>query len=74
MSHVYELRVKGYVDRKWATWLDGFTVVNLESGDATLTGSVVAQVALHGILLKGRDLGLPHLCVYREGLGQARLE
>jgi hypothetical protein len=60
---IYEIRVKGHLDRRWSDWFDGLEVNNLESGEALLCGHVVDQAALHGVLNKVRDLGLPLLAV-----------
>jgi hypothetical protein len=60
---IYEIRVKGHLDGCWSDWFDGMEVTNLESGEALLCGHVVDQAALHGVLTKVRDLGLPLLAV-----------
>jgi hypothetical protein len=62
---VYQIRVKGNLDRKWSDWFDGFTIVPQANDEALLTGPVVDQAALHGLLVKIRDLGLPLLLVKR---------
>jgi hypothetical protein len=70
---VYQIRVEGVLDRKWSDWFDGFTVIPQASDETLLTGSVVDQAALHGLLNKIRDIGLPLLSVNRaesEELGQ----
>ncbi len=59
----YEIRVKGYLDDRWAEWFEGLTITLEENGDTLLTGSVVDQAALHGLLKKVRDLGIPLLSV-----------
>jgi hypothetical protein len=62
---VYQIGVQGNLDRKWSDWFDGFTITQ-QSGDETLlTGPVPDQAALHGLLGKIRDLGLPLLSVKR---------
>ena len=60
---VYEIRVKGHLDGRWSEWFDGLTITNLENGEATLSGEIVDQSALHGVLNKVRDLGLPLVAV-----------
>jgi len=55
---VYQIRVKGYLDPKWSDWFYGFTLTEAD-GDTILTGMVADQSALHGLLAKIRDLGLP---------------
>jgi hypothetical protein len=54
---VYEIRVKGHLDGRWSEWFDELTIANLENGDALLSGEIVDQSALHGVLNKVRDLG-----------------
>lgn len=56
---VFEIRLKGHLDTHWANWFDGMTVTLTEDGDTILTGPVVDQASLHGLLKKVRDLGLP---------------
>ncbi len=56
---VYEIRLRGHLDGSWADWFDGLTITNAENGDTILTGPVADQAALHGLLKKVRDLGLP---------------
>ncbi len=63
----YEIRVKGHLDGRWSEWFDGLTIVNVEDGDALLSGEIVDQAALHGVLNKVRDLGLPLLAVRGAG-------
>jgi hypothetical protein len=62
---VYEIRVKGHLDGRWSEWFDGLTIANVENGDALLSGEIVDQSALHGVLTKVRDLGLPLMAVSR---------
>jgi hypothetical protein len=61
----YEIRVKGHLDGRWSEWFDGLTIANVENGDALLAGEIVDQSALHGVLNKVRDLGLPLMAVSR---------
>lgn len=58
----YQIRLKGYLDSQWATWFDGLTIT-LENGDTLLSGPVADQAALHGLLKKVRDLGMPLVSV-----------
>lgn len=60
---VYEIRVKGHLDWRWSEWFDGFTIANVENGDAILSGEIVDQAALHGVLNKVRDLNLTLISV-----------
>jgi hypothetical protein len=59
----YEIRLKGHLDTRWADWFEGLTITALDNGETLLTGSVVDQAALHGLLRKVRDLGMPLLSV-----------
>jgi hypothetical protein len=61
---VYQIRVKGHLGRQWTDWFEGMTIT-LEEGDTLLTGPVVDQAALHGLLRKVRDLGMPLISVIR---------
>ena len=63
---VYEILVKGHLDGRWSEWFDGLQITNLENGEAMLSGDIVDQAALHGMLNKVRDLGLP-LVALRSG-------
>jgi hypothetical protein len=60
---VYEIRIKGHLGSQWTDWFEGLTITLEEDGDTLLTGPVVDQAALHGILKKVRDLGLPLVSV-----------
>jgi hypothetical protein len=55
---VYQIRIKGQLDPQWTDWFEGLTIALNEDGDTLLTGPVVDQAALHGLLKKVRDLGL----------------
>jgi hypothetical protein len=60
---VYQIRVKGRLGPRWADWFAGLTITPEANGDTLLTGPVVDQAALHGLLRRVRDLGLPLLSV-----------
>jgi hypothetical protein len=70
----YQIRLKGHLNPQWATYFDGFTLTNSEHGEALLTGVIRDQAALHGVLAKIRDLGLPLLSVNNMANGRARKE
>ncbi len=59
----YQIRVKGHLGRQWADWFGNVTITLEENGNTLLTGPVVDQAALHGLLKKVRDLGMPLLSV-----------
>lgn len=58
-----EIRIKGHLADRWADWFDGLTIMRQENGDTLLTGPAVDQAALHSLLRKVRDLGLPLVSV-----------
>jgi hypothetical protein len=62
---VYQIRVKGYLGDQWAAWFDGLTLSLEDNGDTLVTGPVLDQAALHGLLRKVRDLGMPLISVNR---------
>ena len=68
---VYQIRVKSHLGSDWTDWFDGLTITLEEGGDTLLTGPVADQAALHGLLKKVRDLGIPLLSIIRVELGQA---
>jgi hypothetical protein len=68
---VYQIRIKGQLGRQWTDWFDGLTITALDNGETLLTGSVVDQAALHGLLKKVRDLGMPLVSVSPVKPGQA---
>ncbi|MCW2877271.1 MAG: hypothetical protein JWQ95_1371 [Sphaerisporangium sp.] len=59
----YEIRLKGHLDARWAAWFDGISVTNASDGTTVLSGQVLDQTALHGLLQKVRDVGLPLVSV-----------
>ena len=67
----YEIRIKGHLDDKWADWFEGLTITREDNGETLLIGPVVDQAALHGVLRKVRDLGMPLLSVSRVRPSQA---
>jgi hypothetical protein len=63
-SFVYQIRIKGHLGPGWTDWFGGLTILLEDNGDTLLTG-LVDQAALHGLLRKVRDLGMPLLSVIR---------
>jgi hypothetical protein len=73
-SGLYEIRLKGHLDNRWSDWFGGLTITLEEDGNTLLTGPVVDQSELHGLMKKVRDLGMPLIsvnCVYP---GQTKTE
>jgi hypothetical protein len=68
---LYEIRIKGHLDDQWSDWFGGLTITLEDNGDTLLTGPVVDQAALHGLLKKVRDLGMPLVSVSPLEHGQA---
>ena len=56
---VYQIRLKGHLGHEWTDWFGGLSITLEANGDTLLTGPVIDQTALHGLLKKVRDLGLP---------------
>ena len=65
---IYQFKVRGHLGRQWINWFEGLDIT-WEDGNTLLTGPVIDQAALHGILKKVRDLGLPLLAVSSVGPG-----
>ncbi len=63
MSEFYRIRVGGHLDDRWSDWLGGLAVQRQDDGTTLLVGAVVDQAALHGVIIRIRDLGLPLLSV-----------
>ena len=61
----YEIRIRGHLDKRWSTWFEGFTIKLKQSGDTHLTGPIIDQAELYGVLKKVRDLNMPLLSVNR---------
>ena len=60
---IYQIRLKGHLGRHWTDWFDGLTITLDDNGETLLTGPVADQAALHGLLKKVRDVGMPLLSV-----------
>jgi hypothetical protein len=67
----YQIRIKGHLGLEWADWFGGMVITMEDNGDTLLTGPVVDQAALHGLLKKVRDLGMPLVSVAPVGPGRA---
>jgi hypothetical protein len=61
----YEIRLEGHLEPRWAAWFDGLTLTQESDGTTVVHGRVVDQAALHGLLQKVRDVGLPLVSVTR---------
>jgi len=69
---MYQITLKGNLDQRWSDWFDGFAITPQADGNTLLTGPAADQAALHGLLGRIRDLGLPLLSVERlESEGQS---
>jgi hypothetical protein len=60
---VYQIKIRGHLGSEWTDWFEGLTITLEDNGDTLLTGPVVDQAALHGLIKKVRDLGLPLISV-----------
>ena len=65
MSKFYRIRVGGHLDSDWSEWFEGLRLTREANGETELSGPIVDEAALHGVLAKVRDLGLPLLAVNR---------
>ena len=65
LPEIYQVVVKGHLDNEWSDWFDGLTITLVDNGETILSGPIVDQTALHGVLIKIRDLGLPLLSLMR---------
>ena len=63
----YLIRIQGHLDQRWASWFDGLALTHDDDGTTLLQGHVADQAALHGLLTKVRDMGLPLVSVTRVG-------
>jgi hypothetical protein len=68
----YEIRLRGHLDARWAAWFDGLALTQDSDGSSIIRGPVVDQAALHGLLQKVRDIGLPLVSVVRIDPDQPR--
>jgi hypothetical protein len=70
---IYQIRLKGHLGHQWADWFEGLTITLEEDGDTLLTGPVIDQAALHGLLKKVRDLGMPLVSVVQVKFDETHL-
>ncbi len=70
MAINYVITIQGHLDERWSAWFDGMTITTTARGETLLTGPVIDQAALHGLLMKIRDLGLPLLAVVPASMPQ----
>lgn len=63
MTQYYQIHVKGHLDKSWADWMGGLTIIHQTNGETLLIGSLPDQGALHGVLNRLRDLGVPLISV-----------
>jgi hypothetical protein len=68
----YEIRVEGHLGDSWSPWFEGMTIRHNEGGETVLSGVLADQTALHGVLIKIRDLGLPLVSVKRSRQAESR--
>ena len=68
---IYQIRIRGHLGRQWAAWFEGLAITLSDNGETLLTGPVVDQAALHGVLKRVRDLGMPLVSVSPLQPGQA---
>jgi hypothetical protein len=71
---IYQIRLESQLDSQWTDWFGGLAITLAENGDTLLTGAVADQAALHGLLRKVRDIGMPLLSLIRLAPGQAASE
>lgn len=64
--NIYEIRVEGHLDQNWSSWFDGLNISYDRQDNTILRGPLVDEAALHGMLIKVRDLALPLLALRRE--------
>jgi hypothetical protein len=68
---IYQIRIRGHLSPQWADWFEGLTITLEDDGNTLLTGTVIDQAALHGLLKKVRDLATPLLSINNVNPNQA---
>lgn len=71
-GEIYQIRVKGHINHQWSEWFGGFAITHQDDGTTVLTGPIADQPALHGLLVKIRNLALPLVSINRVGPDRAR--
>jgi hypothetical protein len=71
MPTEYHIRLQGHLAAHWSAWFDNLTISNEANGEVVLRGPLADQAALHGVLIKIRDLGLPLLAITTVATGEA---
>ena len=71
---IYQIRIEGHLGRQWSDWFGALTITLEDNGDTLLTGPVIDQAALHGLLRKVRDLGMPLVSVNQVQFNETHLE
>jgi hypothetical protein len=69
----YEIRIKGHLEKRWAAWFEDLTITLEDNGETLITGPVIDQAALHGLLKKVRDLGMPLISVNQVQIQETHL-
>ncbi len=72
MNENYCIRIRGHLDDRWAEWFEGLSIVLQDDGTTLLVGEIVDQAALHGVIARVRDLGLPLISVKQHGDSDSR--
>ena len=71
-TETYEIRIQGRLEDRWSVWFDGMEITAADDGSTRIRGEVADQAALHGLIQKVRDLGLPLLSVTNARTGQTQ--
>ena len=71
-SETYEIRIQGRLAQRWSSWFDGMEITAADEGSTLIRGQVADQAALHGLIQKVRDLGLPLLSVTHTQTGHTQ--